>query len=124
MSFIKWLNHINWRYVVTFIFLVAGFALSMTISANLYRLESGSSKTDSTMNRLTELFTSLKSAQASWGEYTLTKRYKSLDQYYDKSREIDTLFDNIYRSSSLSPQLKERMDTLGNLLNILLTKDS
>lgn len=120
---IKNFNRINWGYAIAFILLIAGFVFSSIISTNLYKESNRISQTDSTMNRLSELFTSLKSAQASWGEYTLTKSYKSLNQYYDKTREIDSLFGNIYQSSLISLPLKGQMDTLANLLNSLHTKD-
>lgn len=120
----KWINHINWGYATAFMLLIGGFVLSTFVSANLYTLSNSISEKDSTINHLTELLTSLKSAQVSWGQYSLTKNYKSLTQYYNKSKEIDSLFISIYNSSSISEQQKDRLDTLRILLSVLFSKDS
>ncbi len=114
-----WIRRINAGYAIAFILLIVCFVLTTAISTRFATQSNLISGTDTTLNRLDELLTSLKSAQASWGEYTLTKSYKSLNQFYNKRQKIDSLFGQIHQFSSISAEQKQSLDTLGTLLHNL-----
>ncbi len=123
-AFYRSIKRINIGFVVAFIFLIAGFVLTLFMSTNFTAQSNLIAETDTTFDRLTDMLTNLKSAQASLSEYALTKDYKILDKYYSNRQRIDSLFRKIYQFPSQSAKQRNRLDTLGNLLSGLFTKDN
>lgn len=122
--FTRWIKRINAGYVIAFTLLILGFVLTTVVNTRFSSQSGVISETDSTLDRLALMLTSLKSAQVSLGEYSLTKSYKSLNQYYDKRQKIDSLFSEIYHIPSVTAEQKSSMDTLGLLLNNLFANNS
>ena len=120
----KWAKRMNAGYCIAFLLLILCFVLTQIISTNFTTQSNIISGTDTTLDQLDEMLTNLKSAQVSWGEYALTKNYKSLNQYYATRKKIDSLFGEIYQFSPVSSQQKNSLDTLGSLLGSLFSESN
>ncbi len=117
-------KQINIGFAVAFILLIVGFVLTIFMSTRFTSQSNLISETDSTFNRLSEMLTNLKSAQASLSEYALTKNYQSLEKYYHNRQRIDSLFEEISQFYSASDEQEDRLDTLDKMLSGFFSKDN
>ncbi len=109
-------DRVRWRYLIAFILLLTSYVLTFYTTQRLLDQAKLVNHTNSVLNNLDLLISTVKDADFSFGEYVIAKDERFLDAYKSSESTIDSLFkalENLVTDNKL--QVK-RLDTLHLLI--------